>query len=136
MDTVSSLNSLMLSVFPPGQVSSLTLFVTHYPSLAELDSVFTNQVTNNHMAFMTSEEVQDQQSAKHCTEGGEAGEHQLSVPASVTFLYHLVNGAAARSYGLNVARLAGIPSEILEKAAAKSRELEKLIATRRWVASN
>ncbi|KAL9986355.1 hypothetical protein ACROYT_G000493 [Oculina patagonica] len=116
------------------KVSSLTLFVTHYPSLAELDAIFPNQVTNNHMAFMTSEEVQDQQSAKQCTEGGEAEEHQLpSTVPSVTFLYHLVNGAAARSYGLNVARLAGIPNEILTEAAAKSRELEKLIISRRSI---
>lgn len=112
------------------QVSSLTLFVTHYPSLAELDAIFPNQVTNNHMAFMTSEEVQDQQSAD--IEGGETEEQHLpSTVPSVTFLYNLVNGAAARSYGLNVARLAGIPDEILKKAAAKSRELENLITTRR-----
>ena len=117
------------------QVSSLTLFVTHYPSLAELDAIFPNQVTNNHMAFMTSEEVQDQQSTIQDMEGGEAEEQHLpSIVPSVTFLYNLVNGAAARSYGLNVARLAGIPDEILKKAAAKSRELENLITTRRWVA--
>ena len=114
------------------QVSSLTLFVTHYPSLAELDAIFPNQVTNNHMAFMTSEEVQDQQSAIQDIEGGESEEQHLpSTVPSVTFLYNLVNGAAARSYGLNVARLAGIPDEILKKAAAKSRELENLITTRR-----
>lgn len=119
------------------QVSSLTLFVTHYPSLAELDAIFPNQVTNNHMAFMTSEEVQDQQSAIQDIEGGETEEQHLpSTVPSVTFLYNLVNGAAARSYGLNVARLAGIPDEILKKAAAKSRELENLITTRRWVACN
>lgn len=88
------------------------------------------------MAFITSEEVQDQQSAKQCTEGGEAEQHHLpSTVPSVTFLYHLVNGAAARSYGLNVARLAGIPNEILKEAASKSQELENLIITRRWVAS-
>ena len=119
------------------QVRSLTLFVTHYPSLAELDAIFPNQVTNNHMAFMTSEEVQDQQSTIQDIEGGEAEEQHLpSTVPSVTFLYNLVNGAAARSYGLNVARLAGIPDEILKKAAAKSRELENVITTRRWVARN
>ena len=107
------------------QVCSLTLFVTHYPSLAELEVIFPKQVTNNHMAFMTSQEEQ-QKSDKQCTEGGEAG----SVP-SVTFLYHLVNGAAARSYGLNVARLAGIPREILNMAAEKSHELENMILSRR-----
>lgn len=104
-------------------MSSLTLFVTHYPSLAELEVAFPKHVTNNHMAFMTS---QEQQGDQQCPEGGE-GE---SIP-SVTFLYHVVNGAAARSYGLNVARLAGIPSEILNTAAKKSHELENQITHRR-----
>ena len=76
------------------------------------------------MAFMTS---QEQQSDQQCPEGGEGD----PIP-SVTFLYHVVNGAAARSYGLNVARLAGIPSEILN-AAAKSPELENQITHRLYV---
>ena len=112
------------------QIASLTLFVTHYPSLAELDGLFPNQVTNSHMAFMTSEEP----GAKHCADGGEGEDNNVMSPVpSVTFLYHLVNGAAARSYGLNVARLAGIPNEIINTAAAKSREMENLIMSRRWV---
>ena len=157
---------------------SLTLFVTHYPSLAELEAIFPEQVTNNHMAFMTSQEEQERQSnptaggeaATQFTEGGEAGttqstergeagttqstergeagntqsaergeggtthfseEGEASTVPCVTFLYHLVNGAAARSYGLNVARLAGIPSEILCMAAEKSHELENVILSRR-----
>ena len=69
------------------------------------------------MAFVTS---QEQQSDQQCPEGGE-GE---SIP-SVTFLYHVVNGAAARSYGLNVARLAGIPSEILNTATKKITRIGK-----------
>ncbi|XP_073243311.1 DNA mismatch repair protein Msh3-like isoform X3 [Porites lutea] len=105
------------------KVSSLTLFVTHYPSLAELEVAFPKHVTNNHMAFMTS---QEQQTDQQCPEGGK----EESIP-SVTFLYHVVNGAAARSYGLNVARLAGIPSEILNTAAKKSHELEHQITHRR-----
>ncbi|KAK2548691.1 DNA mismatch repair protein Msh3 [Acropora cervicornis] len=100
------------------EISSLTLFVTHYPSLAELEAVFPNQVTNNHMAFMASQEEGYQENTKCCTMEGEAGGSGGCVP-SVTFLYHLVNGAAARSYGLNVARLAGIPKETLNLAAQK-----------------
>jgi len=129
------------------KVSSLTLFVTHYPSLAELEAIFPEQVTNNHMAFMTSQEEQERQSnptaggeaATQFTEGGEAGTTnsseggEASTVPCVTFLYHLVNGAAARSYGLNVARLAGIPSEILCMAAEKSHELENVILSRRCI---
>lgn len=105
--------------------------MTHYPSLAELEAVFPNQVTNNHMAFMASQEEECQENTKCYTMEGEA-EGRGCVP-SVTFLYHLVNGAAARSYGLNVARLAGIPKETLNLAAQKSNELENAIASRRYV---
>ena len=64
------------------------------------------------MAFMTS----DDNSHDDCN-GNESS-------AAVTFLYRLVQGVAQRSYGLNVARLAGIPRDILEKATTKSRDLE------------
>jgi DNA mismatch repair protein MSH3 len=52
---------------------------------------------------------------------------------TLTFLYQLTEGAAAKSYGLNVARLAHIPQEILRLAASKSRWLEQEITQRRWV---
>ncbi|XP_054801883.1 DNA mismatch repair protein MSH6 isoform X2 [Prosopis cineraria] len=42
----------------------------------------------------------------------------------VTFLYRLTPGACPKSYGVNVARLAGLPTSVLQKAAAKSREFE------------
>ncbi|KAL8142654.1 hypothetical protein V2J09_015686, partial [Rumex salicifolius] len=42
----------------------------------------------------------------------------------VTFLHRLMPGSCPKSYGVNVARIAGIPDSILHKAAAKSREFE------------
>nr|AAT67045.1 DNA mismatch repair protein [Petunia x hybrida] len=42
----------------------------------------------------------------------------------VTFLYRLTPGACPKSYGVNVARLAGLPDDVLQKAAAKSEEFE------------
>lgn len=54
-------------------------------------------------------------------------------PEFITFLYQLTEGAAARSYGLNVARLAEIPESILRTAAFKSKELEALVNSRRYV---
>lgn len=53
------------------------------------------------------------------------------VPDSVTFLYQITRGIASRSYGLNVAKLADVPGEILKKAAHKSKELEGLVNLRR-----
>lgn len=42
----------------------------------------------------------------------------------VTFLYRLTPGACPKSYGVNVARLAGLPDGVLLRAAAKSEEFE------------
>ncbi|KAJ4727792.1 DNA mismatch repair protein [Melia azedarach] len=44
----------------------------------------------------------------------------------VTFLYRLSPGACPKSYGVNVARLAGLPENVLQNAAAKSREFEAM----------
>lgn len=38
----------------------------------------------------------------------------------VTFLYHLCDGSSPKSYGVNVARLAGLPVEVLTLATHKS----------------
>ena len=56
----------------------------------------------------------------------------VSGSETVTFLYQLVSGMAARSYGLNVASLANIPSSILSVATDKSQALEKRVAKRRY----
>ena len=41
----------------------------------------------------------------------------------VTFLYRLVVGQAHKSYGLNVARAAGMDEELIDLAARKSAEM-------------
>ncbi|KGL82034.1 DNA mismatch repair protein Msh3, partial [Tinamus guttatus] len=102
-------------------VESLTLFVTHYPSVCELEKVYPEKVGNYHMAFLVNEE--------------ESGEHKGSEleekPEFITFLYQITKGVSARSYGLNVAKLADVPEEILKKAAHKSKELEELVNMKR-----
>ena len=47
-----------------------------------------------------------------------------TVNQSVVFLYKLKKGECPKSYGLNVAKLAGIPQKILEVAYNKSSEVE------------
>ncbi|GAA99438.1 uncharacterized protein L969DRAFT_93899 [Mixia osmundae IAM 14324] len=42
----------------------------------------------------------------------------------VTFLYRLVDGATTKSYGPNVAKMAGIPSDLVERAIAISSQFE------------
>ena len=42
----------------------------------------------------------------------------------VTFLYTIKEGPAGHSYGINVARLAGLPESVLERAKGLQKELE------------
>uniref|UniRef100_A0A8B9PG33 DNA mismatch repair protein MSH3 n=1 Tax=Apteryx owenii TaxID=8824 RepID=A0A8B9PG33_APTOW len=102
-------------------VESLTLFVTHYPSVCELEKVYPEEVGNYHMAFLVNEEESGEQ------KGSEDEEN----PEFITFLYQITKGVSARSYGLNVAKLADVPEEILKKAAHKSKELEELVNVKR-----
>ncbi|XP_077378890.1 DNA mismatch repair protein Msh3 isoform X2 [Festucalex cinctus] len=101
-------------------VRSFTLFVTHYPPLCELERVYPQHVSNYHMSFLLNEPdvATDTQDGEVC-------------PEFITFLYQLSEGAAGRSYGLNVARLADIPQSILHTAALKARELEDAVNSRR-----
>lgn len=43
---------------------------------------------------------------------------------NVVFLHKIVEGSASRSYGIHVAKLAGVPSVLLQKAEVKLQELE------------
>ncbi|KXT10220.1 hypothetical protein AC579_3738 [Pseudocercospora musae] len=80
----------------------LTLFITHYQSLARLADSFNGELKNVHMRFEEKRATED-----------------------ITFLYEVGDGVAHRSYGLNVARLAGLPESLLEKAGKKSKEMEE-----------
>lgn len=101
-------------------VKALTLFVTHYPPLCELERAYPQHVSNYHMAFLLNE--------PDIATDTDDGDVQ---PEFITFLYQLIEGAAGRSYGLNVARLADIPDPILRTAARKARELENVVNARR-----
>ncbi|CAM9367467.1 unnamed protein product [Chrysoparadoxa australica] len=80
----------------------LVMFATHYHSLTE-DWNGMDAVALGHM---------------DCLVEGTADEQ------NVTFLYKLAKGACPKSFGINVARLAQLPAEVLAKALAKSQEFE------------
>lgn len=94
-------------------IQSLTLFITHYQHLSRMVSSFpANELRNVHMRFTESGEDED----------------------DITFLYEVTEGVAHRSYGLNVARLANLPSSIIDLARQKSAELEDQIKRKRVAA--
>lgn len=81
------------------QVRARTIFATHYHELTQL-AFERDQVVNLTMAVR------------------EWGER-------ITFLRKLVAGAASRSYGIHVAKLAGVPPKVLARAKEVLANLEK-----------
>ncbi|MCC6359593.1 MAG: DNA mismatch repair protein MutS [Phycisphaerales bacterium] len=81
------------------RVGCRALFATHYHELTELAELI-DSVANLNVAVR---EYEDQ----------------------VVFLHRIIAGAADRSYGLHVAKLAGVPREVLERANSVLNELEK-----------
>ncbi|SMR54979.1 unnamed protein product [Zymoseptoria tritici ST99CH_1E4] len=92
------------------RIKCFTLFITHYQSLARaVEKKWSTEgvdVKNVHMRF-TEDGGDDEAGGKN-----------------VTFLYEVGEGTAHRSYGLNVARLAGLPKSLLEVAGKRSGEME------------
>lgn len=87
------------------KLHSLTLFITHYQSLARIAEQFDGELKNVHMRFTEQENG--------------TGENDI------TFLYEVGEGVAHRSYGLNVAKLAGLPKSLLDEASRRSGQMEE-----------
>lgn len=85
----------------------LTLFATHYHSLLDEWKENTN-VKLGHMECLVENKSSDT-SVEDC---------------NITFLYTLGNGACPKSFGINVARLAGLPDTVLMKAKRISTDFE------------
>ena len=80
-------------------IHALTLFATHYFEITSLPDK-TAGIANVHLA---------------------ASEHK----DSIVFLHHVEKGAASQSYGLQVAKLAGIPAIVIAAAKRQLQLLEK-----------
>lgn len=91
------------------------------------------KVKNAHMSFIenttSTAEEQPSSDADGRDGGSKSGEvegrgpEQKGEAQGVTFLYQLVIGQAYRSYGLNVARAAGMDEDMIKLAAIKSAEM-------------
>ena len=94
----------------------LTLFATHYHSLLE-DFKGRPGIRLGHMeCFVQENENSD-------------GNSSTEKDSDITFLYTLGEGSCPKSFGINVARLAGLPEEVLEKAKLVSSSFEKSMST-------
>ncbi|KAI1430040.1 muts domain V-domain-containing protein [Xylaria sp. FL1777] len=116
----------------------LTLFITHYQSLARVAEGLAGKCTNVHMRFTAAKRVLNTNDDSRMTGSRDEDPDQEAESADpfdgdeeITFLYEVGEGVAHRSYGLNVARLARIPRRVLDVAAKKSQQLEDEIKKRR-----
>lgn len=75
-----------------------TMFATHYHELTELESTYSN-IKN--LSVSVSDDGNN-----------------------IVFLHNIVEGPASKSYGIHVAKIAGIPEEIRKNALYKLNELE------------
>ncbi len=80
------------------RIASLTLFSTHYFELTSLAEE-SDAIVNVHL---------------------DAVEHD----DDIVFMYHVKRGAASQSYGLQVARLGGVPDKVILQAREKLHSLE------------
>lgn len=80
------------------ETKALTFFATHYHELTSLDQSF-GQITNAHMTV--------------AERNGE-----------IRFLHTLVKGPALKSYGVQVAELAGLPASVTKRAKGLLRDIE------------
>jgi DNA mismatch repair protein MutS len=80
------------------KTKAYTLFATHYFEMTQLDKHHEN-VANVHL---------------------KATEHE----DKIIFLHNVMDGSASKSYGLQVAQLAGVPDSVVQHAKAKLKQLE------------
>ncbi|BDG60000.1 DNA mismatch repair protein MutS [Caldinitratiruptor microaerophilus] len=92
-------------VADPTRIGARTLFATHYHELCELEGLLPG-VKNYSVAVR------------------EKGDE-------ITFLYQIVRGGADRSYGIQVARLAGLPRAVVDRAREILATLEQQEGQRR-----
>lgn len=106
--------------FLAAKLRPILFLVTHFLQLArELTAKYPDQISAYHMAFLQASSVTG--SLPSTT----ASSSSSSSADPVTFLYKLAPGPADRSFGLNVARLAGLPEEIITRASTLSSRLER-----------
>lgn len=93
------------------EIKCKTLFITHYPSVAlELEARYPALVVNKHMGFIEDTRIDGRK--------------------EIRLLYRLVDGICEISFGVECARLAGLPNSILEEATLKAQKMQDLMNKR------
>ena len=105
----------------------LTLFATHYHSLLR-EWQNEESVRLGHMQCYVEGGVRDHNENNNSDKDNNATEKvgkDTNEDHNITFLYTLAEGSCPASFGINVAKLAGLPDEVLSKAKTKSTNFEQ-----------
>ncbi|KAA0195207.1 DNA mismatch repair protein MSH2, partial [Fasciolopsis buskii] len=94
------------------EVGCFSLFATHFHELTSLAQHMPGRVTNLRVMASVNQ-----------AEGSDGG---TTDAPGVVMLYKVESGVCNRSYGLDVARIAGLPGEVIRNAEAKARRDEQL----------
>lgn len=84
-------------------VNPQTLFATHYHELEKLAEEFSNKISNLQTSVVQKDGTKN---------------------SNPVFLYRIVEGGAAHSYGISVAEMAGVPKEVIKSAKKILKEME------------
>jgi DNA mismatch repair protein MutS len=98
-DGIAIANSVAEALISPLKDSPKTLFATHYFELTKIETQFPG-VSNFRVAIQENED-------------------------QILFLRKIVKGALDKSFGIHVAKLAGIPANVIKKAKQHLKALEK-----------
>lgn len=108
----------------------VTLFVTHYPQVGVIERTGKGKVKCWYMGFLeldshSADDITEMQTHENGREEVTAeGSDEKNKEKVITFLYKIVEGLADKSYGLNVAKLAGLPDNVIRRAEVKSQGME------------
>ena len=106
---------------------SFTIFVTHFASLSEL-------CPPCHPYCMGYAEIAQTSSTCEEEKNKSSSPKLFSRPTSnIVMSYRLQKGVAPRSFGLNVARLAGLPFSVMQEAERISQTAQRVFELKKWL---
>ncbi|ODV93473.1 hypothetical protein PACTADRAFT_52053 [Pachysolen tannophilus NRRL Y-2460] len=100
--------------------SSFILFITHFQSLNFFAEKYKDVVRNFHMGYSVVE---------NNIKNNEGEIKDDLPPLDIVFLYCLSQGVCRNSYGLNVAKMAMIPLDIIQNSYIKAKEMKENVET-------
>ncbi|KAJ1651276.1 Mismatch repair protein msh3 [Dispira simplex] len=114
------------------EIGSFTLFTTHYPVLTSVGTIYEPVVDNIYMDYRRQQLINSPEdlipssssNPQQTSPTNNNGDDDIE-DTDITFLYRAIPGVCTQSYGLQVARLARLPAEVIKRASDKAAEFSQ-----------